>query len=66
MTAEMVDRDVGCCGGVFDPSKKLPLMDGLGLLDVGEDDAAEFRLEAESVAIRPRARMALPVFYTFR
>lgn len=42
---------------------KEPVIDGRGLFGT-EDEAAEFRRElADKVAIRPRARMALPVFY---
>lgn len=41
----------------------VPVIDGRGLLGT-EAVAAEFRREfADNVAIRPRARMALPVFY---
>lgn len=41
----------------------VPVIDGRGLLGT-EAEAAEFRREfADNVAIRPRARMALPVFY---
>lgn len=40
-------------------------MDGRGLFGT-EAEAAEFRREfADNVAIRPRARIALPVFYFF-
>lgn len=41
----------------------MPVIDGRGLFGT-EAEAAEFRREfADNVAIRPRARMALPVFY---
>lgn len=43
----------------------VPVIDGRGLFGTDEQ-AAEFRREfADNVAILPRARMALPVFYFF-
>lgn len=43
----------------------VPVIDGRGLLGT-EAEAAEFRREfADRVAIRPKALIALPVFYCF-
>lgn len=48
-----------CITGEF----KVPVIEGRGLFRT-EAEAAEFLREfADNVAIRPRARMALPVFY---
>lgn len=40
---------------------KQPVMEGRGLFRA--DEIAELRRDADNVAIRPRARIAFPVFY---